>query len=193
MKNKWVRLAIWLLAIVSPMLLHWYLTKRFALYEKLVVEYECLSERCSGDFNGDGTQGIVQIVRSTPSEKGDEPYLSVLDGNQEMLRLKYRFIDRTLRTHIAILGDKKGAKLIIFDGAKRSTQPTRAVYQFNGDKMVETSPTFLERNIISAMSSQDDAGTWNTWVAYRIFSHWVYIIYYFCLTLIFLLFWRKRK
>lgn len=194
MRNyKRIRLVILLLVIVSPLLLHLYLTKRFALYEKLITDYECQSENCSGDFNGDGIQGVVQIIRSALIENGDGAYLSVIDGNQEILRLKYKFIDRTLRTHIAILRDKKGDKLVIFDGAERSSQPTRAVYQYNGGKMVKSYPTALERDVISAMSSQDDAGTWNIWVAYRIFSSWVYIAYYFCLILIFFLIWRKRN
>ena len=93
---------------------------------------------------------------------------------------------------MAIVNENQGAKLVVFDGTRRAFEPVRAVYQFNGNKMVEISDTALEGEILSAMFAHDDAGTWNIWAVYRTFYRWIYVAYYSCAGLMILLLLRKK-
>ncbi|NOT60788.1 MAG: hypothetical protein HOP19_11265 [Acidobacteria bacterium] len=192
MKDKRIQGAVLLLLISGPVFLHVYLSLRFSYYEKLVVEYECLAKECSADFDGDGIKGRLLILIGVPKENSDESYLSVIDGNKEILRLRYKYIDATFRTHVAIVNANQGAKLVVFDGTRRANEPLRSVYQFNGNKMVEVSGTTLEGEILSAMFAHDDAGTWNVWAIYRTFYRRIYAAYYFCAGLAILVLLRKK-
>ncbi len=158
-----------LLLIVSPLLAHRWFVTRDSYYDEVASMYECERDVCEADFDGDGILGRLERrtnIPATPSKR----LLVVIDNGRELLRLPYRYIDGTLRTHVAIRNESGRARLLIFDGVERAGIPVRAVFAWDGQSMAQLTPSDDDHEILSAMSARDDAGTWSDWALYRAFS-----------------------
>ena len=165
----------------------WFLYKDI-YYEITVRQYECMESGCKADFNGDGTLGQLVYDSTTPAPKdeinGDQQWLVVTDNGQEALRLPYRYVDNTLRTHAAIHNQLGIARLLIYDRVSTEFPIPNGVFSWNGSRMVPASPTDKEKSILSALAARDDTGSWNNWVIYRILRLPIIIIYYLPLIII---------
>jgi hypothetical protein len=143
--------------------------------DELVARYECEPpEKCVADFNGDRIPDRIVVANGN---------FVVTNGSHEMLTLPYDHTDNTLRTHFAVTNDQGKSRLLIYDGAAH--QPyLRAAFAWNGAKLVNTQPSDLERDIISAMAAHDDTGGWNE-RAFRPLLRSAYRgVYYFALAAI---------
>lgn len=149
--------------------------------DELEAKYECeRPSTCVGDFDGDGVVDQVNVVEILNSPRR---FLTVVSKDRELLRLPYVHIDGTLRTHTAVTMSDGQTRLLIYDGASYP-DPVRAAFGWNGEKMVETSPSYLEREIISAMAAHDDSGGWNERVIRNLFLKGALFAYYVVLAIV---------
>jgi hypothetical protein len=143
--------------------------------DELVKKYECYPlDTCAADFNEDGLPARFEVARTYPVS-GD---LIVIDGNKEVLRLTYDHTDRTLRTHTAICRENDKTHLLIYDGASQKP-PLRAVYEWDGEKLVGVKPAGIEAEILSAMAAYDDTGGWNDRTVFRPIKRMLYLGAYY--------------
>lgn len=166
-----------LLLVVAPLVIHQLISAEDTHFDELVNQYECHGEKCEADFNGDGIAGYVEQTMDDAAAPSNR-LLVVVDNNQELLRLPYRYIDGTSRTHVAIRNDSGKARLLIFDGTDDTKGRVKTVYAWNGEKMTSASPRDIDNEILAAMAARDDAGSWNNWALYRAFALPLLIGYY---------------
>jgi hypothetical protein len=175
------------LLISVPLLVDQGISERGERHSEMVRKYEryCLDAPCTADFNGDGRQGLLMIDREKPPAPGYDSWLVVVEDGRELLRLPHWFIDGSFRTHIAIRNDSGGDRLLVFDGTHAptdsSTPPTRLVFAWNGQRIVDTPPTEIDRDIFLALATRDDSGTFNAWTLYEFIGFPVLICYYLLL------------
>jgi hypothetical protein len=147
------------------------------------LKYECFYENvtCEADFNNDATIGHLVWDRTTIPTPDFDSWLVITDGSMELFRLPCRYIDNDLRTHVAIRkSPAEGARLLIFDGVQQRNIPTpiiKTVFAWNGQRMVGVTPTALDQKILTALESQDGAGTLDRWSLY-LFFRWPVLITY---------------
>lgn len=132
--------------------------RQLAREDELVRWYECRPiGDCTTDFDGDGRTDEVIAVRQRGSE---EARLRVWVNDLPALDLPFHHINETLRTRVAIRYFYGKARLLVFDGFSAEL-PHRAVYSWDGEKMVLTPPLAAEEEILSAMAAHDALGGWN--------------------------------
>jgi hypothetical protein len=174
-KGAWWKPIILAVVIAAPLLVSKWLSIVDQRFDAVVNAYECDREVCAIDFNGDGIEGVVQLVGENSSNSRS---LVVIDGGQELLRLPYTYIDGTLRTHVALCEEVNGSRLIIFDGTRGKHEIVKAVYAWDGTRVIEVPPSDLDRQVLQAMEARDHAGTWTYWGFYRTFSTPALLVYY---------------
>jgi hypothetical protein len=163
------------LLIGGPLSLDSWLSKKDAHYDEVVGRHECDGDVCEADFNGDGTPG--RLERSKASLTTQDRWLIAIDSGQELLRLPYKHIDGSLQTHAALRNESGKARLLIFDGTEGGA-PVQAVFEWDGQKMSQVTPSDADHQILSALAARDDAGTWTDWGIYRAFSLPLLLGYY---------------
>src|SRR5919198_5772227 len=153
----------WLLILVAlPWPIdYWFTAKRMrqdARDDELVFLYECnYRSACLADFDAD--RELARFVIS-PCEGMPWGCFTVLEGDREIFRAPYVITDNTLRTHIAISEATGSPHLLIYDGVSHKS-PLRAAFAYNGERLVEVTPTVLEGEVIDAMAAHDETGGWN--------------------------------
>lgn len=135
-------------------------------YDELVRTYECHGSSCTADFNWNGSPDQLEIAEN--DSRGLSWWLILRDGPRELFRRPYVSMDGTLRTHFAMRTGTDGVRLLIFDGTDGEGKHVSKVYLWNGERMAETSPSSLDREILAAMAARDDTGGWTQWVTYRL-------------------------
>lgn len=180
------RVALTLLGVVLiglPLLFDSWLAAKIAHYSEVDLKYECHYEKsaCEADFNNNGTiDPLVRDQTTTPAPNFDS-WLVITDGSSELLRLPCRYIDNTLKTHIAAQKSSAGgARLLVFDGVQQNNIPTsiiKTVFAWDGQRMVEVPLSDNDKEILSAMAAHDDAGTFAYWSLYTVFRWPVLIVY----------------
>jgi hypothetical protein len=146
---------------------------------QLIEEYECgyPSKRvCWADFDGDGqfTEIRVRYRYDTPVELPPR-----FRGTEARVVLNAFLMDNTLRTHIAIGRESNRDRLIVYEGVPSPDRnwAINAVYEHNGNGLVETSPTAADEEILTAMATRDDTGSLRQWVIYSVMAWPLRIIY----------------
>jgi len=186
--SKWkssTLITIAALLIGVPLLIDHWLSERDRRQDlrddELEREYECEPpNKCVADFNGDGISDRLDVAM------GGRFYgwLVAFNGEQEILRLPYDHTDGTFRTHTAIRNESGKSRLLVYDGASHRP-PLKAVFAWNCERLVEVSPSNLDREILTAMAAHDDTGGWNERAVFRpIFRIARLIIYYILLTIV---------
>lgn len=171
-----------------PALLTFWLSSVDKRYDDVLDTYECPRDVCAADFDGDGISERVIVIRESPSSV--EGSLSVTRNNgQEILRLPYRHIDNTLRTHIGIRGGSRKTHLIIYDQIRGDSRTFNTAFEWDGEKMAEVPPSEGDQEVLHAMAARDDAGAFNKWVLFRISKTPVLLCYY---SLFGVMLWKSR-
>lgn len=145
-------------------------------------EYECDGDRCESDFDGDGMSGTLTVDRGAPLSQYDSWWV-VTDSGKELLRLPRRDIDNTLRTHAAIYTQSGMTRIVIYDHLDKK-KPVSTVYAYDGHRLVEVKPTEKDKEILKAMGSLDDSGSFGAWVLFRVFWKPALVFYYLLLVAI---------
>jgi hypothetical protein len=114
-----------------------------------------------------------------------------VDSGKELLRLPRRDIDNSLRTHAALYSLSGTTRIIIYHHVNKKT-PVNAVYAYVGHRMVEVGPAEKDREILKAIGSLDDSGSFGTWVLFRVFWKPALVCYYLLLVVIGWILLRKR-
>jgi len=148
----------------------------------LLDEYECDSDVCEADFDGDGLSGKLTVDRGAPLSQYDSWWV-VTDSGKELLRLPRRDIDNTLRTHAAVYTQSGMTRIVIYDHLDKK-KPVSAVYAYDGHRMVEVQPAEKDKEIFKAMGSLDDSGSFGNWILFRTFWKPTLIFYYLLVVLI---------
>jgi len=164
------------IVVFLPLIIYGWLLRRDALYDQLANSYECNRDVCDADFDGDGIPG--RLERTDPSPTSSERWLKIVEGNQELLRLRYENVDETFRTHVALRSESGRTRLLLFDGTLGQSNVVSVVFSWDGAKMTQIPPSKNDREILAAMSARDGAGTWTRWVFFRTFSLPVLLAYY---------------
>ena len=148
-------------------------------YSQLIEEFECgyPSEHvCRADFDGDGqfTEIRVRYRYDTPVELPPR-----FRGTEARVVLNAFLMDNTLRTHIAIGRESNRDRLIVYEGVPWPDRnwAINAVYEHNGNGLVETSPTAADEEILTAMATRDDTGSLRQWMIYWVMAWPLRIIY----------------
>jgi len=148
-------------------------------YSQLIEEFECgyPSERaCRADFDGDGqfTEIRVRYRYDTPVELPPR-----FRGTEARVVLNAFLMDNILRTHIAICRESNRDRLIVYEGVPWPDRnwAINAVYEHNGNGLVETSPTAADEEILTAMATRDDTGSLRQWMIYWVMAWPLRIIY----------------
>jgi hypothetical protein len=159
-------------------------------HQAVLNEYECHRDVCEADFDGNGLLGTLTVDRNAPLAQYDSWWV-VVDSGKELLRLPRRYIDNTLRTHAAVHSQSGTTRITIYDHLDKK-RPVNAVYAYDGHRMVEVAPSEKDREILKAMGSLDDSGSFETWVLFRVFWKPALLCYYLLLVVIGWLAFRKR-
>ncbi len=179
------------LLLLAPLLVDFWLSARDKHYSAVLQAQECDPDFCEGDFDGDGRLEQLVVDRtSPPASPYYDSWLVAVDDNRELFRLPRRYMDNTARTHVAVDSGSGKARLVVYDGGNRDA-PVRAVFTWNGSKLVEESPSEDDLTVLAAMSARDDAGTFNTWVLYRVARTPALVCYY--LIVVAFVVWRHRS
>lgn len=169
-----------LLALLPFPIIHW-LSGTDRHYDDVLAGIrdaeECTYQPCELDFDGDGIAGLLKIDGVLPAEYYDS-WLVATENGQEILRLPHRRLDNTLRTHVGIRSEGNGARLIVYDHIKLPGPPLTAVFAWNGERLVQITPSDEDQDILNAMSARDDAGRFTLWVAYRTLRVPALTVYY---------------
>lgn len=150
--------------------------------DELFEQYDCSPpEKCVADFDGDGMPARMEVVACDGRDYG---CLIALEGGKEVLRLKHDSTDGTLRTHAAVRQlESVASRLLIYDGVSRS-QPLRAAFAWDGEKLKLVRPSEFEQRIIAAMAAHDDTGGWNQRTVFRDFKRYFSFLAYYLLLLV---------
>jgi len=159
-------------------------------HRAVLSEYECDRDVCEADFDGAGLLGTLTVDRSAPLSQYDSWWV-VVDSGKELLRSPRRYIDNTLRTHVAVYSLSGTTHITIYDHLDKK-RPVNAVYAYDGHRMVEVAPSEKDREILKAMGSLDDSGSFGTWVLFRVFWKPALSCYYLLLVIIGWIAFRKR-
>jgi len=127
---------------------------------------ECTEQPCKLDFDGDTVAGLLKIDRASPAEYYDSSLVAMENGH-EILRLPYRRLDNTLRTHVGIRIEGNRTRLIVYDHMNLPGPPISTVFAWNGERLVQITPSDEDQEILKAMGARDDAGDFTIWAAYR--------------------------
>ena len=169
------------IAVLFPLVINYWLQAKYKDSKILISKYECLSQQCNGDFNGDGVKDKVLIYHSffnTGRESNIENGVAVvIENGKVVLSLPYTYIDDTFRTHIALYNDQNKTLFIVFDGTNKQDIPREQVLEWDGEKFSQFPISGVARDIIWALKWHDDAGYWNIWSYYRLFFPWFFGIY----------------
>jgi len=143
---------------------------RNSRYNQLIGEYECgyLSDHpCEADFDGDGRFTHIEVNRRSDAAVELPPRFN---GAEPNVVLNTFSLDNTARTHVGVRKESNGDRLIVYDGTRSPGRvtPINVVYAWNDNHLTETVPTELDEEILSAMATHDDAGTFDHWVAYNL-------------------------
>jgi hypothetical protein len=181
MKNKRsiVLLIFAVILIGLPLLADRWLAAKSARYDELIRLAECYPDSpCAADFNGNGTLDRLALVQKNPDDRFDW-WLTIVDDEDELFAIPYTGIDGSFRTHAAIHKPAQEviAHLLIYDGGKMPH--IRSTYAWDGKRMREIEASPLERDIISAMASRDDTGTFHQWIIWEMAS--TYLLPVYCL------------
>ncbi len=181
-----------LLLAIAPLFVYRWASAQDWKDEELVRRYEC-SERCSADFDGDGVAGEVLIEWRKDSAVPGDQWLIASDGGKELLRVPFRYLDNTLRSHAAVRSLDGKTRLLIYWGAMREPKNGTSVDAWSDQKMVESIPMAAEREVLSAIAERDDSGGFANLVAYRLIRKGALIGYYVLFVGGALLILMKRK
>jgi hypothetical protein len=158
-------------------------TRKDARDDELVQRYECEPpDKCVADFNGDGVAESLIL--------GDGEFVVKVTG-REVLRMPYDHTDGTFRTHFAITNTGGKSRLLLYDGVTHRP-PLSAAFGWDGGSLVNTSPSDIEREILSAMTAHDDSGGWNERAFRPLFRSARLFVFYFALAIILALVLFKR-
>jgi hypothetical protein len=189
MSNSWLRKFCFVLVTMFPMVAFVYLQGRISHYLALLEKYECDSERCEADFDGDGIPGSLTIDYRAPAMNFDSWFV-VEDSGQQLLKLPRRKYDNTLRTLAAIAADPVG-RLIIYDHIRDGNPPRELVFAYDGSsKMIPVSPQKLDLEILAALASNDDTGTRYRWLLVQFVTPLVGL---YLVALVAFAWYRRRK
>ena len=173
-----VMLALAAVLLGVPFVADRWLAARDARHAELLKMYECRGRAlvCAADFNRNGTRDRLGVDPPNPSYMA-ERWLTVSDGERELLRVPYYYLDNTFRTHSAIYQPPaaEAPRLLIFNGW--GTPPVKAVFAWDGETMREVAATSVEREILSALATRDETGGLYRWVAWRLASQYVLPVY----------------
>jgi hypothetical protein len=170
------------IVVLGPASIVFWLSRVDNHHQAVVNEYECDRDVCESDFDGDGLSGTLMVDHAAPFAEHDSWWV-VVDSGEELLRLPRRDIDNSLRTHAALYRLSGTTRIIIYDHVNKKT-PVNAVYAYDGHRMVEVGPTEKDREILKAIGSLDDSGSFGTWVLFRVFWKPALVCYYLLLVVI---------
>jgi hypothetical protein len=161
-------------------------------YSQLFEEYECgyLPNRtCKADFDGDGqfTEIKVQYRHDTLVELPPR-----FNGTEGEVVMNAYFMDGSFRTHFAIARHLNRDRLLVYEGRADVKDAINVVYERNANQLVETTPTEVDEEILAAMASRDDTGTFHQWIAYGLLAWPVRVVYILLFVSAALLFRRSR-
>src|SRR5258705_4427655 len=150
--------------------------------DELEKQFECEPPaKCVADFDGDGISDKVS-VQPNSAERFDLGLVVSING-REVLRLPYDHTDNTLRTHTTVRRENSKHRLLVYDKASR--KETVGAFGWDGSKMLEVVPTFLDREILTALAAHDDTGGWNERTVFRPFTRMLRQgIYFFLLAIV---------
>jgi hypothetical protein len=189
LRNKRLLFSLFILLVCLPLQFDKWLVAKIDHNNEVDLTYECSYEdvTCEADFNNDGTIDHLVWDRTTSPAPDFDSWLVITDGSVELFRLPCRYIDNDLRTHVAIRNSPaEGARFLVFDGVRQSSIPTpiiKTVFAWNGQRMVGVTPTALDQEILTAMESQDFAGTLDRWSLYLFFRWPILMAYGLLLTI----------
>ena len=185
-------------SIVFPLIANYWLEVKYTESETLIAEYECISQQCEGDFDGDGVNEKLIIHHSFFLKAGESKTQNVaaviIENDKEVFRFPYNYIDDTFRTHIALYKNQGKTLLIIYDGTYKQAIPLGQVLVRDGGGFSQVAISGDARKILLAFKWHDDSGYWNIWSFYKLLSPWLFGLYILSLLTIFPLryFWNKR-
>lgn len=164
-----------------PLILDRWLASKLSRHDELALKYECFYDKtvCFTDFNNDGiTDRLVWEKALHPTPDSDS-WLIISDDTRELFRLPSRYINKTLRTHVAIRNTPEGARLLVFDSIQggKVAKPATRIFDWNGQSMASVPPSAVDEEILSAMAAHDDAGTFSYWSVYIVFR-WPILLFY---------------
>lgn len=172
---------IFCLLLCLPLILDRWLASRLNRYNELALKYECYYDKtvCSADFNNDGITDRLSWEKIQYPAPDSDSWLIISDGTKELFRLPSQYINKTLRTHVAIRNTPEGAHLLVFDSvhAGKVAEPPNRIFAWNGQSMVPAPPSAIDEEIFSAMTAHDDAGTFSYWSVYTVFR-WPLLLFY---------------
>ena len=119
------------------------------------------------DFDGDGKPETFTLVEIEVEYPKSNRQLVVSDADGELLRIPYFCADGTLRTHVAIDLGSSPCQVLVFDPLHLDS-PYRAAYSFNGRALAPASPSERGGRILDALACDDDRGTRDRWLFYRV-------------------------
>ena len=164
-------------------------------YSRLVAQHECGYSHnpvCRADFDGDGKFTQIKVLFRHDASVELPPRFN---GTEDEAVLNAFFMDGTARTHVAIARESNRDRLIVYEGMKwpDTNGPVKAVYQHNGNQLVENTPTEVDQEILAALASRDDAGTHIRWVVYSLLAWPVRVVYLLPFVVAALLLRRDRR
>jgi hypothetical protein len=177
--------------ILAPVLAVYFFEHRIKHYEALLEKYECDRRVCEADFDGDGRPGTLSIDRTAPAPKFDSWFV-IVDSGKELLREPRRSIDNSLKTHAAVIAEAGVARVIIYDHIFDHGTPRSLVFAYDGKSMVKVSPSEEEREVLAAIEANDETGTFEKWVLFRLLVIPGLVFYYLVLGFVaFRVFWKR--
>jgi hypothetical protein len=165
MKRFLLGLVVTLLALGPVAIVVW-LAGLDKHHEAVLHEYECVRNVCEVDFGG-GSSGTLSVDRAVAPASEYDSWWVIADSGNELLRIPRRYIDNTLRTHVAVNSEFGRTRFVIYDHLNKQ-KPVNTVYAYDGRRMVEVSASEKDRLILKAMDARDDAGSFGKWVLFRV-------------------------
>lgn len=165
MKRLVLGFVVTLLALGPAGIVVW-LAKLDNHHQAVLNEYECIRDVCDVDFDG-GSSGTLSVDRAAAPASEYDSWWVIVDSGNELLRVPRRYIDNTLRTHVAVHSEFGRTRLVIYDHLNKE-KPVNTVYAYDGRRMVEVSASEKDRLILKAMDALDDAGSFGKWVLFRV-------------------------
>ena len=177
-----VKMGLGVLTLVPLLVVIWF-GYRILHYHTLLERYECNRDLCEADFNGDGVLGALLIDRTAPVPDFDS-WLVVRDSGKELLREPRRSIDNSLKTHVAVVNDRRPARIIIYDHIFDHNAPRSLVFAYDGKTMVQQAPSEDDNDLLAAMGAADETGSYERWVLFQLLAVPVLVCYYALFTFV---------
>jgi hypothetical protein len=143
------------------------------------------------NFDGDAVPGTLSIDRTSPAPKFDSWWV-VTDSGKELLREPRRSIDNSLKTHAAIIDDRGATRLIIYDHIFDHNPPRSLVFVSDGKTLVREAPLEDDNDVLAAMGSADETGTYERWVLFQLLAVPALVCYYALFAFVAWKIFRKR-